>query len=75
MIELECNLGKFEIRYMIKDADIVMTPDEFIQHINNNGSINERVGFYVPFSVYNEARKQAIRIDEAIEYRKARRRF
>jgi|WetSurMetagenome_2_1015567.scaffolds.fasta_scaffold480031_2 hypothetical protein len=75
MIQLEYNQNKFEIKYRIKDADVTMTPNEMIAHINNNGEINDRVGFIVPFSVYYGAIEQARRIDEAIESRRARRRF
>jgi hypothetical protein len=74
MINLEHDGVKFEVKYRIKDRDITMTVDEMIAHIHNNGSIQERVGFCVPFSVYYETKEQAERIDRAIEYRQVKRR-
>jgi len=75
MMELEYNNGRLEVRYTIKDREIVMTPDEVIAHINTNSEINDRVSFVVPFSVYPQARDIARRIDKAIEYKGVRRRF
>jgi hypothetical protein len=74
MITIEYNNGRIEVNYQVKDKRVVMTVDEAIAQINQNGELVDRVGFCVPYSAYAEVNEQAKRIDKAIESRRARRR-